>query len=333
MHPGGVPPRPDLDADGHPLGPAASGERRSGRRTRVLAIVTAVALVGAGLSVAMTRDGDRCDGTGPTVDGSEIGVRWVVGHRYCFRVSSSASGIGTSNGRRAQHVGNAVERITFLVRSIDADGEVTATMQVVDEATTIDGRDAPLRSPFEFTVHLDATGAVRSPFGWGVPTGTSQTGDLPSFGQFMPLLRSRTVAVGGGWTETLSFPIAEDDAVTGTFDGRFIGPASVDGHDGLELRATFAMAGWKQELSVDELEREQGAESGLPAGAVYVIGTEPTTIEQVIHLEAESQELLRATLTSEGANEVRIEGLPEGDPRGDPSGFDGRLTLTIERIF
>jgi hypothetical protein len=93
------------------------------------------------------------------------------------------------------------------------------------------------------------------------------------------------------------------------------------------------MAASVNELSVDEQEREQGAESGLPTGAVYVFDADPRTLQQEILLEAESHELLHATLTTDGASEFRIEGLPEGDTRSEPTGFDGTLSLTIDRIF
>jgi hypothetical protein len=328
----GIPPRPDLDAGGRPIGTGVPVKARSGR-TRVLAIVTAIAVMAAGLSVVLVPDGERCDGAGPAESGPEVGVRWIVDHRYCFRVTSRVGGVVTAEGTEERHVAEAVERITLLVRSVGADGTMTATMQVIDESHTIDGGPGMLRPPMEFTVSLDRMGGVHSPFGWGVPTGISDGSGLPSPGQFVPLLEPRTMEPGDRWTETLTIPLPGTDPLTGTFEGSFVGPATVHGTDSVRLDASFAMAESVHELSVDELETQQGSESGLPAGAVYEFTTGASTLEEEILLDAGSHELLRATISSGGVNGFRVTGLPEGDPRGEPTGFDGTMSLTIDRIF
>jgi hypothetical protein len=55
-------------------------------------------------------------------------------------------------------------------------------------------------------------------------------------------------------------------------------------------------------------------------------------LEQDFLVDPDSHELLRATIASRGPYELTVDGLPVGDPRAVPSGFDGTLSLTIERI-
>ena len=52
-----------------------------------------------------------------------------------------------------------------------------------------------------------------------------------------------------------------------------------------------------------------------------------------IYLDEQSNELLRASITSRISTEFSIRGLPSDDPWGSVSGFEGTLSLTIERIF
>ena len=319
-----IPDRPDLNTgDSSIEEPAVTGRSRRSR-IRLLAVIVTLVVVAAGLSVTLARDGGSdCDGSGPAVDGAEIGVRWVVGHRYCFRMTSSVSGVVDAGGVRSHHVADAEERIELLIRSVSPQGTVGATMRVVDESATIDGTAGSLRAPLEIPVTFEPSGVVRSQYGWGVPTGTSQgNSGLPSLGQFLPLLPPRTVAPGEHWTESLSFPLSADTNVTGTLDGTFVGPSSADGRDGLLLETTFSIDVFEQEI----------AATGLPAGASMVVRSGPTTLEQDFLVDPDSHELLHATITSRGPYELTVVGRPAGDLGAVPSGFDGTLSLTIERI-
>ena len=91
--------------------------------------------------------------------------------------------------------------------------------------------------------------------------------------------------------------------------------------DAIHVNASVLTDGSSQEIPVDELERRQGGESGLPDGAVYVMRTGPLSIRQDIYLDEQSNELLRASIPSRISTEFSLRGLLSDDPRGSVSGF------------
>ena len=165
-------------------------------------------------------------------------------------------------------------------------------------------------------MELSPEGWIRSLYGLGVPTGTSQGTSLPNVGQFVPLL----VPDRSPWVNAID-------------RRRVLGDGPVGDRDAIHVNASVLTDGSSQEIPFDELERRQGGESGLPDGAVYVMRTGPLSIRQDIYLDEQSNELLRASITSRISTEFSIRGLPSDDPRGSVSGLEGTLSSTIERIF
>ena len=102
--------------------------------------------------------------------------------------------------------------------------------------------------------------------------------------------------------------------------------------DAIHVNASVLTAASSQEIPIDELDRRQGDDSCLPDGAVYVLRTGPLSIRQDIYLDEQSNELLRASITSRISTEFSIRGLPSDDPRrsvwvrGDPL-LDDRADL------